>query len=281
MSRSRNIKPGFYKNEDLAECSVWARLLFPGMWMLADRAGRMEDRPKRIKGEIFPFDSVEVCPLLDELEQWKFILRYEKGGVKYIQITTFSRHQRPHSREKASEIPPPDAYQAPTLDECDVDVTDVKHDLGSALAQPSHGQARPDSLIPDSLIPVLPPSSFANAHEEAPPSGNSLAKKITFKVWKANVKARGEKLISGYQPVWDYAEKLGIPGDWIEIAWLKFADRYDADPTYAGKRYADWRRHFLNAIEGNWFGLWRVDQSGKFSLTTVGVQADIGTREAA
>lgn len=126
-----------------------------------------------------------------------------------------------------------------------------------------------------------PPTSVAKAPEVVPPSGNSLAKKITFKVWKANVKASGEKLISGYQPVWDYAEKLDIPVDWIEIAWLKFADRYDTDPTYVGKRYADWRRHFLNSIEGNWFGLWRVDQSGKFILTTVGVQADIGTREAA
>src|SRR6185369_15871620 len=29
MARARNIKPGLYKNEDLAECSLAARLLFP------------------------------------------------------------------------------------------------------------------------------------------------------------------------------------------------------------------------------------------------------------
>ena len=66
MARARNIKPGLYKNEDLAECSVWARYIFPGMWMLADREGRLEDRPKRIKGELLPYDSIEVEPLLVE-----------------------------------------------------------------------------------------------------------------------------------------------------------------------------------------------------------------------
>ena len=74
MARARNIKPGFYKNEDLAECSPWARLIFPGLWMLADREGRMEDRPKRIKGELLPYDSIDVDPLLEELARWGFIL---------------------------------------------------------------------------------------------------------------------------------------------------------------------------------------------------------------
>ena len=39
MSRSRNIKPGFFKNEHLAECQPLARLLFIGLWTLADREG--------------------------------------------------------------------------------------------------------------------------------------------------------------------------------------------------------------------------------------------------
>jgi len=35
--RARNIKPGFFSNEDLAECSPWSRLCFAGLWLLADR----------------------------------------------------------------------------------------------------------------------------------------------------------------------------------------------------------------------------------------------------
>lgn len=65
--RARNIKPGIFKNEQLAACSIGARWLFPGLWCLADWCGRLEDRPLRIKMEIFPADSVEVGPLLDEL----------------------------------------------------------------------------------------------------------------------------------------------------------------------------------------------------------------------
>ena len=49
MARARNIKPGFFKNEFLAEMPCEVRLLFIGLWTLADREGRLEDRPKRIK----------------------------------------------------------------------------------------------------------------------------------------------------------------------------------------------------------------------------------------
>ena len=60
MARARNIKPSFFTNEDLVELSFETRLLFIGLWTLADRAGRLEDRPKRIKMAVFPADSVDV-----------------------------------------------------------------------------------------------------------------------------------------------------------------------------------------------------------------------------
>jgi hypothetical protein len=49
---ARNITPGFNRNDALAECSVAARLMYPGLWCMADREGRLEDQPKRIKGEL-------------------------------------------------------------------------------------------------------------------------------------------------------------------------------------------------------------------------------------
>lgn len=107
MARARNIKPGFFKNEDMAECSPWARLCFAGLWTLADREGRLEDRPKRIKGELFAFDTVDVDPLLGELEKYGFIMRYTVGGRRLIQITKFDLHQHPHHKEPSSTIPSP------------------------------------------------------------------------------------------------------------------------------------------------------------------------------
>lgn len=117
MARSRNIKPGFYKNEDLAECSIWARFIFPGLWMMADREGRLEYRPKRIKGELLPYDNEDVEPLLNELQRFGFILIYEAQGAKFIQIIKFGTHQNPHYKEAPSTIPAPDGWvDNPELD---------------------------------------------------------------------------------------------------------------------------------------------------------------------
>lgn len=103
--RARNIKPGFYKNEFLTECSPWARLLFPGLWMMADREGRLEDRPKKIKGEIFPFDDIDIDSLLNELNKVGMIVRYIIDNDNYIFIPGFPRNQNPHRQEKPSIIP--------------------------------------------------------------------------------------------------------------------------------------------------------------------------------
>ena len=105
--RARNIKPGFFVNEDLAECSAFARLCFIGLWMLADREGRLEDRPKRINGELFTFDDVDIDALLDELVVHRFIVRYRVGRLRFIQVLKFSENQSPHYAEKASVIPAP------------------------------------------------------------------------------------------------------------------------------------------------------------------------------
>lgn len=107
MARARNIKPGFFKNEDLSECTPWARLCFAGLWTLADREGRLEDRPKRVKGELFAFDTIEVEPMLDELQRFGFIRRYRAAdGRALIQIVNFLKHQNPHHREPDSVLPP-------------------------------------------------------------------------------------------------------------------------------------------------------------------------------
>lgn len=105
--RARNIKPGFFKNEDLVEIDPIGRLLFIGLWMMADREGRLEDRPRRIKMEVFPGDNCDVDELLNDLQHWGFIVRYEVDGVRYIQVLNFQKHQNPNPKEVASVIPAP------------------------------------------------------------------------------------------------------------------------------------------------------------------------------
>lgn len=120
MARSRNIKPGFFANEELADLPFEARLLFIGLWTLADREGRLEDRPKRIRAQVFPYDSIDAEPLMKQLASSGFIVRYEVSGERYAQIVNFGKHQMPHHKEVPSEIPAPDGYQQVTRHAYDV-----------------------------------------------------------------------------------------------------------------------------------------------------------------
>ncbi len=105
--RARNLKPGFFKNEVLAGLPPMVRLTFAGLPGLADRAGRLEDRPARIKGELFPYEDFDVDAALSALAEGQepFITRYASNGHKYIQINNFGKHNTPHFREAPSTIP--------------------------------------------------------------------------------------------------------------------------------------------------------------------------------
>lgn len=127
MARARLIKPGFFMNDGLAEVALAGRLLFAGLWTISDREGRLEDRPKRIKAEVMPFDNVSIDRLLTDLAERGFIVRYESGGRRLIQIVNFLKHQTPHMREPASTIPAPDEPCASTV------LEQVKHQPGPAV----------------------------------------------------------------------------------------------------------------------------------------------------
>lgn len=106
MARARNIKPSIMDNEELAELDALTRLFFVYLWMLADREGRVEDRPKRIAARALPYDrAADVGAMLRELDRAGFIARYTVGDVAVIQILNFSKHQTPHGTEKDSELP--------------------------------------------------------------------------------------------------------------------------------------------------------------------------------
>lgn len=105
--RARLLKPGFFTNEDLAQLPVRARLLFAGLWGLADREGRLEDRPERIKAAIFPYERVRIEPLIAALTRAGFVKRYTAVYTRCLALPTFAKNQHPHPREPASILPPP------------------------------------------------------------------------------------------------------------------------------------------------------------------------------
>ncbi len=142
MARSRNIKPGFFTNEDLVELDFATRLLFAGLWTVADKCGRLQDRPKKIKIDVFPADNLDLEPMLSALHNGGFIVRYQVDGCKFIQVTNWDKHQNPHHTEKNSVIPP----------QSNVSLT-VKRPLNTGGSPLVDGGNPADSLIPDSQIP--------------------------------------------------------------------------------------------------------------------------------
>ena len=111
--RIRYLKPDFFIDEDIAELPPLTRILFQGLWCSADKAGRLEDRPKKLKVQLMPYDNIDIEKALQILAKQKttspqrsFIIRYEINGEKYIQIINWDKHQKPHHTEKASIIPP-------------------------------------------------------------------------------------------------------------------------------------------------------------------------------
>ena len=105
MARLRTIKPGFFHNEALGDLEPLARLLFAGLWTIADREGRLEDRPRRIKIEVLPYDECDADALLAALADAGFITRYRIGDSAFIAIPAFLKHQNPHMHEAQSVIP--------------------------------------------------------------------------------------------------------------------------------------------------------------------------------
>ncbi|MDP1594148.1 MAG: hypothetical protein Q8L80_07890, partial [Gallionella sp.] len=151
MARARNIKPGFFRNADLVELPFEARLLFIGLWTIADKAGRMDDRPKQIKMELFPADNLDCDALLSLLQELGMIERYTVENKKYIQVVNFSKHQNPHRDEKNSVIP--DKNGAVLVDDCTKhSASTVQTQCGDVVSTVVIGLI-PDPLIPDPLIP--------------------------------------------------------------------------------------------------------------------------------
>jgi hypothetical protein len=103
--RARFIRPGFFINERLGKLHPLTRILFAGLWCLADRDGKLEDRPAWIKVQVLPYDQHDINGELTVLEKEGFIRRYGVGNNRYISVLRFSQNQSPHHTEKESEIP--------------------------------------------------------------------------------------------------------------------------------------------------------------------------------
>lgn len=240
MARARNIKPSFFKNDELAELSFDARLCFVGLWTLADCNGRLELRPKRIKAELFPYDNVDVEKIVINLDKYRFIRIYSVQGKQYIEIANFTKHQNPHKneRDKGSEIPAP-SESTPTAQESQ-GAEEKPEKIGTAPE--SNGSDRADSpfLIPDS--PFLNEESPSPSGDEQPAEKKPACRFEEFwKIWPVKENKKKAKQIWKRKKLNDKADLLINDVINRNANCQKWADGYIPHATtyFNGERWND------------------------------------------
>ena len=170
----------------------------------------------------------------------------DEGGVS---LPNFDRHTGETAKKRALTAKRVADHRAKSNAESnDNNVTPALAREEKRREEEKHGSAKPD-----------PPHQFAG-------------KKVLLKTYLADCDAQGVQAIPGDDAVFAYAEQVGLPTEFLAMAWQWFKAKYTAGSGKA-KRYTDWRATFRNAVKDCWPKYWAIDQSGAYYLTTQGKQA--------
>ncbi|HOW46106.1 MAG TPA: hypothetical protein P5305_01460 [Rubrivivax sp.] len=106
-------------------------------------------------------------------------------------------------------------------------------------------------------------------------SGKPKGEQTTYDAWVKKAADAGEKPIPNDHAARRYAEEIDLPAELLRLHWLCFRRRYAG----TRKTYIDWGRVFRRSLQEAWFGLWFLNDDGKYVLTTRGKQAEIEFKE--
>lgn len=234
MARARNIKPSFFTNDELGDVNPLARLLFIGMWTIADFRGCFEYKPKRLKVQLLPYDDCDIEELVTDLEKSGFISKYTVQGRQYIKALNFTKHQNPHKNERESGSEIPDIEQADQeLPKNSLNNSNLQN-IENNLEQDGTDRADSLNLIPDSLN--LIPKVISDVVEKP------ASPKCKPKTQKTTVPENFE--ISEQVRIWATSKNFGDLEQHLEYFVSKAAAN--------GYKYADWDAAFKTAIRDDW-----------------------------
>jgi hypothetical protein len=107
--RIRTLKPEIWHDQAVGRLGPWERLLFIGLITMADDDGRLLALPSSIAGHVFPWDTgaaSKVSKWLARVAEVGLVLLYEHDGIAYVQIRSWSSHQK-INRKVDSRLPAP------------------------------------------------------------------------------------------------------------------------------------------------------------------------------
>lgn len=124
-------------------------------------------------------------------------------------------------------------------------------------------------------IPPNPPLQGGDESDQpsAAKPKRERKERCTLKTFIDRCRQAGETAISGYEPLRKYVDGVGLPMEFVQLAWDVFKAEHGPDGIHERRMQADWRRHFLNYVTKGYYRLWYANAEGQFALTTQGVQA--------
>ena len=170
------------------------------------------------------------------------------GSTKSVQS-----HSTESVQGSTESVLVPDQYRGCT-ESVQVDSTDSVHTK--------------DNLPKDIVTPKPPDGGLTLAPQaKEPKRGHAL------KTFLADCKAKAERPIRDYEPLWVYTRTAGLPDDFVALAWVEFCRRFGTGGVKEASTQKNWRQTFRNYVERNYLKLWAIDREGQYFLTVDGKQA--------
>ena len=108
MPRKRMIDPNIWQSEDFSKLSTLAKLVFIGLFSLADDEGRGRSNPVYLKSTLFPYEedirSADIDKTLSEISSNMSVIFYSCDGSNYYSLYNWNIWQK-IDRPTESKIP--------------------------------------------------------------------------------------------------------------------------------------------------------------------------------
>jgi len=108
MARKRMIDPNIWQSEDFSRLSTLAKLVFIGLFSLADDEGRGRCNPVYLKSSLFPYEegirSADIDKTLSEISSNMSVVFYSCDGSSYYSLYNWNTWQK-IDRPSESKIP--------------------------------------------------------------------------------------------------------------------------------------------------------------------------------
>lgn len=108
MARKRMIDPNIWQSEDFGKLSTLAKIVFIGLFSLADDEGRGRCNPVYLKSTLFPYEenirSADIDKTLSEISSNMSVVLYSYNGSSYYSLLSWDIFQK-IDRPSQSKIP--------------------------------------------------------------------------------------------------------------------------------------------------------------------------------